>query len=248
MIKDIQGIDLEYYSDVIPYWENTRDIGKFSDHLTVWLDLYIGRPEECVTLKAKFQRIINPLTDLSQAERELNEPCYQLEDPEILTKLKDTVYCLKPFFDINDCLEFIRQNPEKKIFFISSGTMGEKIVPQIAEWQQIHGIYIFCGNIEYQIERWAMDYCDHITSILNHQDDLLLRLTIDIAKYLEEKGDHYLAVNDTIKVKHCYAWAMKLLLRTRDMGSTNYRDMHDKLMRKFDNAEASCEESEKQGN
>ncbi|CAF1531353.1 unnamed protein product, partial [Didymodactylos carnosus] len=207
---------------------------------------YIGRPEESTKLKELFQRIIQPLTNLNPDDYELNEPCCQLEDPEILSKLKDTVYCLKPFFEIRDCLEFIQQNDKKKIFFISSGTMGEEIVPQIAEWSQIHGIYIFCGCMQHHIDSWALDYYERITSMLEHQDDLLLRLTRDIAKYLGEKGDHYLALTENVKARHCYAWAIKLLLRTRDLGSKCYRDMHDELMRKFSKAHEGYESSRKQ--
>ncbi|CAF1583783.1 unnamed protein product [Didymodactylos carnosus] len=187
--------------------------------------------------------MIHPLINLKPEEHELNEPAWELENSETMTRLIDTVYCLKPFFEMNDCLEFIRGNASKKIFFISSGTLGKEIVPQIAEWSQVHGIYIFCGNILYHKD-WAINYCDHITSILEHQDDLLLRLTRDIAEYLEKKGDHYSALGETVKVKHCYAWAIKLLLRTRDMGGRNYQDMHDRLMRKFAKAEISREESE----
>ncbi|CAF1497879.1 unnamed protein product [Didymodactylos carnosus] len=226
-------IDVECYSNVIPYWDNHRDIGRYSDHLTVWLDKYIGRPEESVKLKERFQTFIHPLNTISLEELEFDEPCYQLEDPEILLKLKDTVYCLKPFFEIDACLEFIRNNVDKKIFFISSGTMGEKIVPQIVGWPQIHSIYIFCGNISLHAKEWAMEYCEHITAMLDHQDDLLLRLTKDIVNYLQEKGDHYLRLLENIRARHCYAWAIKLTLRSRKLGTVNFRETHDVLMEKF---------------
>ncbi|CAF1188950.1 unnamed protein product [Didymodactylos carnosus] len=206
-------------------------------HLRPNVDKYIGHPEESVKLKEKFRRFIQPLYTLSPEEQEIDEPHPQLEDPKILVKLQDTVYCLKPFFDVDDCLTFISENADKKIFFISSGTMGEKIVPQIAECSQIHGIYIFCGNISYHATGWAMDYCDYIVSMLDHQDDLLVRLTKDIVVYLEEKGDGYLVMQEKLKARSCYAWAIKLTLRSRQLGNKTFRDVHDRLMKKFDDVE-----------
>ncbi|CAF1101627.1 unnamed protein product [Didymodactylos carnosus] len=229
-------VDPQYFSNVIPYWNNDLDIATYSDHLTVWLDKYIGRPKEYDTLKDKFGNNIQPLITLTKEEKEFDEYPVTYENPETLKKLADHVYCLKSFFEIKDCLEFIMSNKDKKIFFISSGSMGAQIVPELVHLRQIHGIYIFCGNISLHTE-WAMNYVDNISAMLEHQDDLLIRLTKDIAKYLEEKGDHYVHVDERIRAKNCYAWAMKLTLRTKELQDTNYQKTLGILKKKFDEIE-----------
>ncbi|CAF1490022.1 unnamed protein product [Didymodactylos carnosus] len=237
-----ENVEIDYYSKVRPYWDNDRDIGTFSDHLTVWLDLFIGRPEESIRLKAIFQRFIQPLNTLDQEEEAYDNPMTLLEDPRILEELKDRVYCLKPFFEVDACLAFIRENDGKKIFFISSGTMGEKIVPQIADLPQIHGIYIFCGNISYHAQGWAGNYVEHISAMLDHQDNLLIRMTKDISAYLEDKGDHYMKLLETFKAKTCYAWGIKLSMRQEKWGGRCYQEPRARLMNKFIIADTSYED------
>ncbi|CAF1343157.1 unnamed protein product [Didymodactylos carnosus] len=230
-------IDLERCSNAISSWNSDLDIATYSDHVTVWLDAYIGNPKDYHTLKDKFGTNIQPLITLNQNEKELDEYPVNYENPETLKKLRDTVYCLKAFFEVDKCLEFINSNQDKKIFSISSGTMGKQIVPKIAELSQIHGIYIFCGYISAHTQ-WAMDYVNNISAMLEHQDDLLIRLTKDIAKYLEEKGDQYAQKSDErTRAKNCYTWAMKLILRTKELKGTNYQKPMNILKKKFDKLE-----------
>ncbi|CAF1630207.1 unnamed protein product [Didymodactylos carnosus] len=225
--------------DIDDYWN--REISRYSDHLTIWLDRYICRPGEYTALKNRFQNVIQPLNTLNSEEAEVDEWTTTFLDPEMLNKLKDTVYCLKPFFEIHTCLEFIYENKDKKVFFISSGSMAKFIVPQIAELPQIHGIYILRDDISCYASDWAQEYSDYIDSMFDHEDDLLMRVTIDIAKYLEKKGDDYMRLSDNAKAHNCYTWAIKLILRTRDMGNINYRQMHELLMKKLDEAERNDE-------
>ncbi|CAF1525272.1 unnamed protein product [Didymodactylos carnosus] len=240
-------IDIDYY---LTYPQNVGhyagsyvlDIAECSDHLTVWLDRYIGVPNDNQLLKTKFQRNIQPLNTLTAEEAEVDEGPLTLVDEKTLEKLKYDVYCLKPYSDISECLKFIKSQDNKKIFFISSGTIGKESVPQIAELPQIHRIYIFCANIAFHAE-WAMEHVDRISAMLEHHDDLLQRLTEDIADYLEEKGDDHLAHKDNNIARHCYAWATKLTFRTRDLvntyvgGDANIGKTLARLKEKFDEAE-----------
>jgi hypothetical protein len=47
---------------------------------------------------------------------------------------------------------------------------------------------------------------DHITAMLEHQDNLLERLTRYIVEYVEEKGDRHKANGDIILAKNCFTW------------------------------------------
>jgi hypothetical protein len=202
-----------------PYNTSSRDFGQYSDHITVWIDQYIGEENTYANFKSKFDDNIQVLQSNSLAEIEIDDDSMVCSDPEMLKKLSHDVYCLKYFSSIDKALEYIHQNPDKKIFFISSGTIGRIVVPKIADLPQIHGIYIFCANISLQTD-WAGDYADKINAMLEHQDDLLQRLTRDIADYLEKKGDEYEKIQSIIEAKNCYAWSKKLLIRAQQLGDT----------------------------
>ncbi|CAF1191396.1 unnamed protein product, partial [Didymodactylos carnosus] len=228
-----ENVEGDYYSRVRSRLDD-RNICTFSNHLTVWLDKYTDAPWRNCPLAAVFQRFIQPLNTLSEEEAEFD---YPIIDSGFLEKLKHCAYCLKPFSEVDACLAFIRKNRDKKIFFISSGTMGKLIVPQIAGWPQIHGIYIFCGSIKQHAQCWAMDYVEYISAMLDHQDDLLLRTTIDISKYLEDCGDDHMILLEPFKAKYCYAWGIKLSLRQEKLGGKYYREQRARLMGKLDEAE-----------
>jgi len=114
-----------------------------------------------------------------------------------LYELKDDAYALNLFSNEHKCLEFIKSNADRDIFFITSGSLGKSIVPKIVDLKQIYAIYIFCGNIEYHMS-WALDYVDWITAMLDHEDDLLLRLMKDLSDYLQKRHntDWYNKIKD----------------------------------------------------
>jgi len=113
-----------------------------------------------------------------------------------LYELKDDAYALNLFSNEHKCLEFIKSNADRDIFFITSGSLGKSIVPKIVDLKQIYAIYIFCGNIQYHMS-WALDYVDWITAMIDHEDDLLLRLMKDLSDYLQER--HYTDLYNKIK-------------------------------------------------
>jgi len=161
-------------------------------------------------------------------------------DPKMLEKLCDEAYCLKYFANNDEALEYIRQNRQKQIFFISSGTIGKEVVPKIAALPQIQGIYIFCGYIPAHTE-WASEYVDKITAMLEHQDNLLERLTRDIAEYVEKKGDQHFHNEDMVPAKNCYAWAKKLLIRGQILGDTGLTKKINSVDEKLNNAQSPTE-------
>jgi hypothetical protein len=229
-------------ASVTPYYINNRDFTHYSDHVTVWVDQYIGVKDTYKDFKSKFDNNIQVLKSHNKTEIEIDDDTMLMEcsDPEMLKKLSDDCYCLKYFSEIDKALEYIRQNCNKKIFFISSGTIGREVVPQIADLAQIHGIYIFCMDISKQTD-WAAEYAENISAMLVHQDDLLKRLTRDIADYLEKKGDRYKINNETIQAKNCYAWTKKLLIRAQNLGDAWVRKPLETIDRKLSEIQSFAE-------
>jgi tetratricopeptide (TPR) repeat protein len=63
-----------------------------------------------------------------------------------ITKLGQVVKTGKKFTDIDECVDFITDIEDEKIFMITSGELGQKAIPIIHDMAQIDRIYIFCKN------------------------------------------------------------------------------------------------------
>ncbi len=81
------------------------------------------------------------------------------EDSEkILTQLRCVVkkvnHCTTPA----ECIEFLNKMDDTKAFVISSGALGQQLVPDIHDMAQVRAIYIFCGNKELHegwVNKWS---------------------------------------------------------------------------------------------
>jgi tetratricopeptide (TPR) repeat protein len=58
---------------------------------------------------------------------------------------------------MDECIDFINEIKEEKIFMISSGTLGKTTVPIVHDQPQISTIYIFCGD-ETRHEKWVQNW------------------------------------------------------------------------------------------
>ena len=63
-----------------------------------------------------------------------------------LAHLRQVAHHMEVFIDSDQCLEFISDNEDKKIFIIVSGSLGQEFVPKIGGMPQIDSICIFCQN------------------------------------------------------------------------------------------------------
>ncbi|CAF1686578.1 unnamed protein product [Rotaria magnacalcarata] len=61
-----------------------------------------------------------------------------------LRRLRRVVASVTIFTDSQECLNFISEIKQEKIFMIVSGSLGQYIVPAINAWPQLDSIYIFC--------------------------------------------------------------------------------------------------------
>ena len=78
--------------------------------------------------------------------------------------------------------------------------------------------------------------------MLEHQDNLLERLTRDIAEYVDKKGDEHKSKDDILQARNCYAWAKKLLVRGKMLGDTGLTKLIDRMTQKIEDVQ-SCVES-----
>ncbi|CAF1137708.1 unnamed protein product [Didymodactylos carnosus] len=78
-------------------WNDDCDISRFSDHLTVWLDRYIGIPAENVIMTSTFQANFQPWCTFNYDEALFDE-CWlncsiELREETQWNDLKDNVNC-----------------------------------------------------------------------------------------------------------------------------------------------------------
>jgi hypothetical protein len=145
-----------------------------------------------------------------------------------LVNFEGVWFFLAAFTSIEQCIECFQQNQHKRIFFITSGSMGQTAVPIILNRfrhvftdpltdEPYASIYVFCHNVEYQMA-WALDYSDYI-QIFNHDADLLVRMIRDTANYFVVIGKRLLDEDppNNSAAYHRLTWAHELYQRYRKM-------------------------------
>ena len=223
-----------------PHLHHDRDLSQYSDHITVWVDRFIGEDREYEKFKKTFHDQVQVLQSNNYTEKLIDDESMLCTDPKMLEDLGNKYYCLEYFSAPAAALKYIHNNANKKIFFISSGTIGKLMVPELVKLPQIQGIYIFCGSIAHHVE-WATEYYENISAMLEHQDDLLTRLTRDIGKYVEKKGDEHKDNEDVLQARNCYAWAKKLYVRCTMMGDGGAHKCLENIDIKLDEAQSSAQ-------
>jgi hypothetical protein len=198
------------------------------NRIIIWLDKHIGKPEECIFLKASLFMAMDPVTNLY--ERVLNKDDINrsiLNDEPIMVLLDRADFMLQAFDDPGKCYEAIKKNRDKRIFFITSGSKGEIIVPRLISnfpetFVPNYWIYVFCAKMNMTATEgagestndWALDYENHVL-MNNFQDDLILRLVLDIATYFFTEAERFESSRHLTDAVKFYDWS-KLLLQRYD--------------------------------
>lgn len=89
-------------------------------------------------------------------------------------RLREVVNTIKTFTNMDECINFIRDIKDEKIFMISSGTFGQKTVPIIHDMEQISTIYIFCQD-KARHEQWTQQWAKvkGVFTYINHIGEAL---------------------------------------------------------------------------
>ncbi|CAF0789093.1 unnamed protein product [Adineta steineri] len=65
---------------------------------------------------------------------------------DTLTQLKNVVNDVKLCTEPNQCIQVLNKTDKERAFVITSGSLGQHLVPEIHGIPQLDAIYIFCGN------------------------------------------------------------------------------------------------------
>lgn len=96
---------------------------------------------------------------------------------------------------IQDAYGLIEKYRGRRVFFVSSGTLGRTAIPHIVNnCNSIVSFYIFCASKANHVE-WAINYASRLR-MYTHQTDLLVKLMRDISEYFINYGDQYFKLGD----------------------------------------------------
>jgi tetratricopeptide (TPR) repeat protein len=87
----------------------------------------------------------------------------------MLTQLRSVVNNVDIFTESDDCIQFLRTIDIEKVFVITSGYLGQYLIPDIHAMPQLDTIYIVCGN-KSRHEQWTKEWTkvkDVYTGITN---------------------------------------------------------------------------------
>jgi hypothetical protein len=188
-------------------------------HMIIWLDEHIGKPDECMHLKKAFGSNTDPRHTTWTMLTDKDYDALLVGKAAVIVNFEGVIFLLQAFDKEDDCLEAFEKNQDKRIFFITSGSMGKKTVPKIIERfphvftdlitnEPYSSVYVFCLHIEYHME-WGMKYAKYV-QMFNTESELLERMTRDIAEYFITRGER-LRKDDNLRgaVQHIH-WAKKL--------------------------------------
>ena len=71
-----------------------------------------------------------------------------------LERLRNIVASIITFQDVKECINFLNEISEEKVFVIVSGSLGRQVIPDFEDMPQVQSVYIFCGNKAIH-EQWA---------------------------------------------------------------------------------------------
>jgi hypothetical protein len=157
-----------------------------------------------------------PLTPLAAQTIDLNTfkgfkfvtlDSLQLETREIYDEISGTFQWEMCESQDDRCVSCIRDDfKDRRVFLISSGSLGAKIVPQIHELPQVYAMYIYCANVKYHAE-WAQKYPK--VRVVCDNDDLYLlpQLAVDVAQSNIDWGNALLKQGTRDKAKEKFKLA-----------------------------------------
>lgn len=95
-----------------------------------------------------------------------------------ITGLHHIVNSISTYTEVDECLTFLQQIQDEKVFLIVSGSLGEQIVPIVQNFHQLNFVYVFCSN-RAKHELWASQY-SNIRGIFTEIQPLCETLQHDI--------------------------------------------------------------------
>ncbi|CAF3913600.1 unnamed protein product [Rotaria sp. Silwood1] len=75
----------------------------------------------------------------------------------MIIKLRQVINTVNIFTDVDECIDFITDIKEEKLFMISIGALGQTTATVVHEIAQVHAMYVLCGE-KIRHEQWATQW------------------------------------------------------------------------------------------
>ena len=204
------------------------------NHIIIWLDANIGNPSHYQHLKAAFSSIADPQNEspVKLVDKDYDD-IIRATRPQVVN-FEGVWFLLAAFSDIQPCLDCFEQNKDKRIFFITSGSLGATAVPRILERFQgtftdpvtgkpYESIYVFCHSVELQMD-WILNHVNYV-KVFTFDADLLVRLIRDVAEYFQMIATRLVAEHPPkdSSAYHRLSWAHQLYQRYATLEQVSMR-------------------------
>ncbi|CAF1309591.1 unnamed protein product, partial [Didymodactylos carnosus] len=230
-----QDNDLDH--DELPALAVSNQIIIRPDHCVVWLDERLGSCQQAETA-AEHETDLPNFTSIQQDN---SSPRYlaQLEH-EMKICFFNTHESVETFDDIDACCQYmITSTGTQTIFFITSSSFAEKILPYLAEkWNSIK-IYILGDYVPRDVDL-IHNYQGSIQILLfDLYKNLLIRILQDISKHYLSKGvDHgHRTSSAAMSALVYFNWAKETAIRANQLSENDFRDHLNDIEKRIDETE-----------
>lgn len=188
----------------------------------IWYDAHIGKEEHCRKMKTDFiiKLVESAALPPTQRDSEINRAAMQTP-----TYRQPITFVDKE----DDALDALRTATRlKKVYFITSGTLGVQIIPEILnENILIYAYYIFCGQMSTYGE-WGRECLAKKLNIkmFDFETDLLIRLARDMSREFIKEGEKVLNLRHPHSAVKYFEYAYRLAERANDCERANGNDRH----------------------
>ncbi|CAF1426285.1 unnamed protein product [Adineta steineri] len=124
--------------------------------------------------------------NIDQADKDCQDTLAQLTNV-----INDVSLCTEP----NQCIEVLNKVDNERAFVITSGSLGQHLVPEIHSMPQLDAIYIFCGN-KSRHEEWVQKWTK-IKGVHTNIKDICQALQVAVKQCDQDTiAISFLAVNE----------------------------------------------------
>ena len=84
---------------------------------------------------------------------------YNDENKELTERLRGICSECSEFVEVDECKRFLGRgvSDPRRFFLITSGALGQDLVPDVHDYQTILSIYVYCGD-KARHEAWSASY------------------------------------------------------------------------------------------
>ena len=167
------------------------------------------------------------------------------------TELQNLFDVLKNFADIESCLKFLNDTTiNENLFMISSGSLGQLIVPQIHHFEQIESIFIFCMDRS-KHKKWAdqwskiEDVYTDMTSLYKAIEDVRRRNernSVCLSFLRTEDNDDFEQIDNQMKISFMYTQILADILLKIDFKKKDFNELITYSRSRYENKEKTLTE------